>query len=456
MKTSIIKSIFAIVLFTTVFTSCTESDNGYDTVSKEVPTFELTTTTSVAAVIATATGTPTVYTNDDVIEAYVTSNDAGGNFYKSLSLQDVQTGGPAPLGFSVSINQSMLFERGFFAGRKVYIKLKGLAIAKVFGTMVIGHIDPTDATRINGIEGLEMADFLFPSATIVDESTLVRHMSLAAAASDIVQNTLIEIDNVQFADNSLARTYFDVDSGGVATNQDIVDAILGGRSRYCRISKFAPFSTGKVPTGRGTIRGVMTKYNSDYQFLVRSEADFKLTNPRTYNFPATLTENFSSYAATGSYSAFTSFVNFPNYLNFAPVGTKKWFVKTGGFLEMSSFGGAIENNKAYFIVPVDMTAASTMKFDLKSTFFLNSLGFKLYRTTDYVPGMKLSDATLTDISTACNQAFPAANATLTAVTYNIPATVTGNGYFVFAYVGSSISTGPAVTTTIDIDNIIIN
>jgi hypothetical protein len=455
MKTSIIKSIFAFALLT-AFTSCTESDNGYDSVSKEVPTYELTTTKTVATVIATATTTPTVYTNDDVIEAYVTSNDAGGNFYKSISFQDVQTGGPAPLGFSVSVNQSMLFERGFYAGRKVYIKLKGLAIAKIFGTLQIGHIDPTNNTRISGIEGLEMSNFLFPSATIVDESTLVRHMTLAAAATDIVQNTLIEIDNVQFSDNSLARTYFDVDSGGVATNQDIVDATNFGRSRYCRISKFAPFSTGNVPTGRGTIRGVMTKYNSDYQFLVRSESDFKLTSPRTYNFVSTLNENFTSYTASGSYNVFTTPTAFPNYLNFAPVGDKKWFVKTGGFLEMSAFGGTIEDTKAYFIVPVNMTAASSIKFDLKSTFFLNSLGFKLYRTTDYVPGMKIQDATLTDISTACNQAFPTANATLTAVTYNIPTAVTGNGYFVFEYVGTNIATGPAVTTTIDIDNIIVN
>jgi hypothetical protein len=273
-------------------------------------------------------------------------------------------------------------------------------------------------------------------------------MSLAAAASDAVQNTLIEIDNVQFADNSIARTFFDIDSGGYATNHDIVDATTGGTTRYCRISQYAPFSVNNVPAGRGSIRGVMTKYSSDFQFIVRSEADFHLTNPRTYTFFSTLNENFASFAI--------SQVAFPNYLNFSPVGTKKWLIKTGGFLEMSAFSGNVERNKAYFVVPVDMTVASTFKFDIKAGFYTNSLGLKIYRTANYVPGMKISDATLFDITTSFTLPSGTTSSFASAGTYNIPPTVTGNGYFVFEYTGTNISTGPPVTTTVDIDNIVVN
>ncbi|WP_293875568.1 DUF5689 domain-containing protein [Flavobacterium sp.] len=445
MKIFILKfSLLSIALIT--ISSCTKSDT-YNAVSQEVTTYNFTTTKSVADINILANSTPTVYTGDDIIEAYVTSTDAAGTFYKSLSLQDVQTGSTTPIGFSISADQTMLFKRGFFAGRKIYIKLKGLAIAKVYGSMQIGLIDPADATKLTGISGTVLANYLFPSAVIVNEDTLVRHLSLADAASDAVQNTLVEIDNVQFADNSIARTFFDIDSGGFATNHDLVDATIGGTTRYCRISQYAIFSADNVPAGRGSIRGVMTKYSSDFQFIVRSEADFHLTNPRTYTFFSSLNENFSSFA--------NSQVTFPNYLNFSPVGTKRWLIKAGA-LEMSAFSGAVERNKAYFVIPVDMTAASTFKFDIKVGYFTNSLGLKIYRTADYVPGMKISDATLYDITTSFTLPSASTTAFSSAGTYNIPTTVTGNGYFVFEYTGTNITTGPPVTTTVDIDNIVVN
>lgn len=447
MKINIIKLVFLVAIISLV-SSCTKSDS-FNSVSQEVPTYTLTTTKTVAQInaLVNTTPAPTIYTGDDIIEAYVTSNDAAGTFYKSISFQDVQTADGTPIGFSVNADQTMLFQRGFFPGRKVYIALKGLAIAKVYGSMQIGILDPTSSTGISGISGTVLANYLFPSSTIVDETKLLRHMSLSAAASDVVQNTLVEIDNVEFADNSIARTYFDIDSGGYATNHDIVDATSGGTTRYCRISQYAPFSVDNVPAGRGSIRGVMTKYSSDFQFIVRSEADFYLTNPRTYNFVSTLNENFSSYA--------TNQVAFPKYLNFSPVGTKKWLIKSGA-LEMSAFSGNVENNKAYFVVPVDMTAANTFKFDIKVGFFTNALGLKVYRTSDYVPGNKISSATLNDITSYFNLPLASTTSFSSAGTYNIPANITGNGYFVFEYTGTNISTGPPVTTTVDIDNIVIN
>jgi Family of unknown function (DUF5689) len=456
MKLDILKSLFFVTI-TSLFLSCV-GDETYNNVSQEVPTFAFTPTTTVATLDLATTTTPTTYLLDDIIEAYVTSNDASGNFYKSISFQDVQTGSTVPVGFSLSLDQTMLFQKGYFPGRKVYIKLKGLAIAKVFGSMKIGLIDPTDPTQISNISGSDFQKYLFPSATIVDESTLVRHVSLAAAAADPIQNTLIEIDNIQFSDSSLGKSFFDasLNSAGLGTNHDMVDVTLGGRARFCRISKFAPFSINKTPVGRGSIRGVMSKYNSDFQFTVRNESDFKLTNARTYNFPATISENFNSFPVSSSYNSLTSFTAFPSYLNFITAGTKKWYIKTGGFLEMSAFSGNVENNKAYFVVPVDMTAANNMKFDIKVGFFTGQLGLKVYRTTDYVPGMNINDATLADITTAFN--LPSASTTVfaTSGTYNIPANVVGNGYFVFEYTGTNISTGPPVTTTINIDNIVVN
>ena len=122
---------------------------------------------------------------------------------------------------------------------------------------------------------------------------------------------------------------------------------------------------------------------------------------------------------------------------------------------MSAFAGNVEDNKTYFMVPVNMTAASNFGFKVSVAFFTNRLGLKVYRSMDFVPGMKLKDATLVDISSSFP--IPSANVNNLAVNYAIPATVTGNGFFIFEYSGTSrTNAGPVVTTTIQLDDIIVN
>ena len=301
MKNKII-NILVLITFTVLIISCTDAEKGFPTTLQTIKTSELTVNKQVIDVVNAATVIPTLYTSDDIIEAYVTSNDAGGNFYKSISFQTIPTTGN-PVGFSISVDQTMLFTKGFTPGRKVYIKLKGLYTAVVFGSMQIGVADPSSTTGLTGLSEVDYQNFLFPSATIVNEETFVRHITLAQATATStpitsILNTLIEIDNTQFADNSIARTLFDIDNGGFGTNHELVDVTLGDITpsikKYCRISQYSPLSSNQVPSGKGSVRGIMTKYNTDFQLIVRQLDDFKLTASRTYNFNATLNENFDT------------------------------------------------------------------------------------------------------------------------------------------------------------------
>ena len=443
------KLITTLSIFTLLvsFSSCVDDDTKMENPDSGIVTQEFTATKTVQDIVTfNNTPTPALYTADDIIEAYVTSSDETGTFYNSISFQNIDTNISQPIGFSVSANFSS-FAKGFTPGRKVYIKLKGLYTAVVDGSLKIGGLYDGQIGRISENE---WQNFLFVSATKVAEENLVRTVSLTTAASNVNLNTLIEIDNVQFTDGSLARTFFDVDSGGSATNHNIVD-IAGGTTRYFRVSKFALFAYQNIPSGRGKIRGIMTKYGSDYQFIVRHQNDVKLANPRTYNFNSTLTENFESYAVNQK--------GFTNYLNFATSGTKDWIIKTVNAtkcVQMSAFGGSQESNKSYFVVPVDFTTANSLSFQVDADFYTNGFGLKVYRTSNYVPGKKISEATLFDISSSFT--FPAANTTVfsSAGTYTIPTSVQGNGYFIFEYTGSNIS-GPSLqTTNCNIDNIVIN
>jgi hypothetical protein len=467
MKNIFLKSILILTIFSGIFSSCINSDD-YSTPENTLTTSELTTTTTPEAVNALATiaaGTQTPifqYTADDIIEGYVTSSDEAGTFFKSISFQTLPVGGAAPTGFSVPINVSTLYGRGFTPGRKVFIKLKGLYIGKVFGSLQIGSLYEGTIGRISEFE---WKNHLFPSVIKVAESQLVRTLTIADAYTDANQNTLIELDLVQFADGSFNRTYYDVDSGGGATNH-LLTSTNGGTQNIIRFSSFAPFTGKQVPTGSGKIRGVLSKFNTDFQFVVRYESDIKLVNPRADVNPpivgnnllylGNFTENFESYTAG---SATTGQNNFPKYVNDPVIGSKTWRARTASnnkYIEMSSFGSPSEKNRTLFIVPVNMTAASTLSFQSRSGFY-NGETLKVYYSTNYVPGGLISAASLVNITS--NFAISTASSATATFTnsgiYTIPATVTGNGFFIFEYTGSGIST-PALTTNMQIDNITVN
>ena len=443
-----------------IVTGCA-NDDSYSVPTSTLDTYELTTTTTVAAVNLAATGTPVEYTSDDIIEAYVTSSDEAGIFYKSISFQTIPTDSSAPIGFSVPINLTSTFGKGFIPGRKVYIKLQGLYTAKVFGSLQIGKLFGTSIGRISEFE---WQNYLFPSATVVPEASFVRTMTLAMAYADVNQNTLVELEPVQFSDSSLNRTYYDIDSGGGSTNHLLV-ALTGGTERIIRFSSFAPFTGKQVPSGSGKIRGVLTKYNADFQFMVRYESDIKLTGDRVDVFPAivgnantfvsTLNEPFTSYTTTNQ-------TNFPKYINDAFEGSRYWQLKTfsgNKYIEMSSFGGSGSPGipaKTFFLVPVDFTAANTFTFKKEIRFNAgNALKVYYVKAENYTPGLAANLSTFNNITSSFTISYPAIGASESAFNsagvYTIPAGLTGNGYFVFEYTGTTV-----ITTTVQIDDIVIN
>jgi len=217
----------------------------------------------------------TVITGDDIIEGYVTSSDKGGNFYKTISFQTLD----ASFGFSVDVDVTSTFIN-FEPGRKVLIKLNGLYTQMYNGSLNLGGV-----YLINGfatIGRLPEADYLTylnRSCTVVPEETLVQHVTLTQLKNDSYLNKLVEIDNVQFADGSVGHTYYESsnDIGG-ATNHLLTDAT--GDTLIFRTTSQADFSGNAVPNGSGKVRGILTKYGNDYQFIARTEEDIKLTSPR--------------------------------------------------------------------------------------------------------------------------------------------------------------------------------
>ena len=460
MKTNILKSIFIIAISAGMLTSCVNDDD-YNTPNLndlnciEVDSLATTKTIQEIFDIATAAnGSPVNYTADDVIDAYVVSSDKGGNFFKTIHFEAADRS----IAFSALVdyaNYSSLYQ----VGRHVKIKLQNTYIQIKDGGLIIGQLDGNSVFRI--AQPLVIPTFPRTCEDLKPEDSLVTKLTISEAiASNEHLNKLIEIDSVQFTANAVGKPYHIPANGSSGTNSTITD--INGKTIIVRSGSFSKYAVKIVPENSGTIRGILTRFGTTFQFTPRYESDIMLNQERFYintqlggtniQYLGAFTENFESFA--------TSEKTFPAYLNDSYVGNRYWEVRSfsnNKYIQMSSFGGTPEVNRTLFYVPVDMTAANTFSFKTKDGFNTGSV-LKVYYTTNYTPGTEVSNATLVDIT---NQ-FTIASGTTSGYAptftnsgvYNIPVTVTGNGFFIFEYTGQGIA--PAVTTTMQIDDIVIN
>ena len=131
-----IKLIVTTVILATLSSCVNGDDYGVPDLSNDCVT--IVKTKEVSDITNSATATTVPYTTSetvvDYIEAYVTSSDEGGNFYKSISMMSLD----GLKGFSMPVDNYNLYTE-FEPGRKVTIKLdKNRYFNKQHGSTVIG------------------------------------------------------------------------------------------------------------------------------------------------------------------------------------------------------------------------------------------------------------------------------------------------------------------------------
>ncbi len=355
MKTTNLKSLLFISLIAITFSSCI-NDDYYDNIDEGCTT--ATPTKTVQEIYDTATAEPVIYAEEDIIEAYVTSSDAGGTFYKSISLVSID----GTKGFSIPVDMYNIYTE-FEPGRKVYVYLKNRYYNITYKSLIIGglYTELVNDVEVYSVGRLVPEDFrktMKASCEKIDEEDLVQPVTITEALDNNYINKLIEIDNVQFSDEALNTNYYNPNNDiGGATNINIVDE--DGNKIIFRTSEFAKFAGHPVASGRGKIRGVLTKYNSDFQFLARTEADIQLTGPRLVPL---FEETFSS--------------NFPLWIKHSVVGSQIWTLDTtfgnpGSCAKMSGYSSGNKANEDWLISPViNMTtiASATLSFDTATKF----------------------------------------------------------------------------------------
>jgi hypothetical protein len=222
-----------------------------------------------------------------------------------------------------------------------------------------------------------------PTCTKVDESKLLpinaAGVPTAVTISDITNgnaylNRLIELENVMFDDASIqSPAYYNVNNDlGGATNLRIVD--ISGGSLIFRTSSYANFAARSVLKGTGKIRGVLTKYGTDYQFVARTQSDINLTNDVNDRF-TTIKEGFD--ASQGAWTAFSV------------TGSQSWqysstFGNPGGMMKMSGYSGGNQNNEDWLISPAqDFTAWTLAYLSFDNAYKFTGAPIEVYVSNNY-------------------------------------------------------------------------
>lgn len=288
MKTyTTIKTLVFSAIVAVTFTSCVKDD---DWNAPEIlcnNRFDAPTTTMAAfAALAPGASTGNTYKipadgTPVIFDAYVVSSDEQGNFYKTISFQDKPEN--PTVGLSLEVDKASNYA-DFPVGSHIRIKANGLVLGWDRGTRKIGSIDPTYAIgRIPSILLTRYLSGVCNGNNRLDIATLVptKVANLNAAKDEKYLNTLVQVSDVQFKldDPTKPFTYISY-IAGVGQDTDRTVEGKNGNTTAIRNSGFSTFGSNLVPTKSGDLTFVVSRYNANYQMLIRSTADVNFVNER--------------------------------------------------------------------------------------------------------------------------------------------------------------------------------
>ena len=241
------------MIFLVLFISCIKTDD-FDVPMIEIEEPDISANSSISAIknaFDQAGGELFTFGENDnsIVEGFVVSSDEGGNFFKTLIIQD-QPENPTA-GIEILIDKKAYFTKYNF-GRKVFIKLAGLSISSLGGKYKLGY------NFRNEVE--EIPESLLDSLIIRSSETfeIIPKSLLLSDISNSNIGTFIELKDVQFKHSEIGKTYagepFDEFNGDRILIQckDQISTTLS-------TSTFSDFKSNIIPNKKGNIRAVFTK-----------------------------------------------------------------------------------------------------------------------------------------------------------------------------------------------------
>ncbi len=390
-------------------------------------------------------GNFTQVTADRIITGVVVANDATGNFYKSITIQD------ATAAIQVNIDGFDL-NALFPVGRRVYIKVKDLWLSDFRRYVQLGgSVDRTvpASPELAPIPMALLDKYIIRAEAGQRVNPLVLNIN---QLTDQHQGMLVSINQVEFIPVDANKLYAD------AVNKVSVSRTFGdcfGNAMVMRTSGYASFASARTPAGHGSITGIYTVFNNTGQLVIRDTTDIDMRNTRcSSGSPVVLlNEDFETTIPGSDVTLF-------GWQNIAESGGRKYASKSFSFnnyAEISAFNSAQSNMTSWLISPafdLNSTANEILSFKTKDG-FNNGAVFQVLISTNYNGGNTPWTATWTNLGGTIATGSTTGFATNWTNSGNISlATFSGtNVYIAFRYAGTDPATGAKRTTTFQLDDI---
>jgi len=264
--------LFALVMGLSVsLTSCSDDDDSPIDQTPVIPTVESNSTiTEIKAM--RVEGEFFTITEDKIIEAVVVSSDVAGNFYKNLMLVEAKKDAPyAAIEVKVNVEDLAAI---YPVGQKVMVNCKGLIVNDNYGFANLGGntYEKDGKTKLGGI-----AEDVYATTIVkVGEPTSVepKTVKISEVTNDMLSG-LIKIEGVQFNEADKTKTF---GADGSYASRTIIDA--EGNTIIMKTSGYAKFVEEQLPTGNGSIIGVLNIYRDAYEITIRNTDDVVMTGDR--------------------------------------------------------------------------------------------------------------------------------------------------------------------------------
>ncbi len=245
MKT-VIKFLSFSILLSFLFTNCVKEDFDRPPISS-IPIGNVLTIADLIQIYNQVEDT--VFTTDNSVYATVTMDDRSGNIYRNAYIQD-GTG---------AINLHLNEPGGLSIGDSIRVYLKNCILSEYSGLLQIDNVHNDSNIII-----IANRQYIEPETVTIPEILTGNY-----------ESHLIKLNDVQFAEYELGKTYAKTDE---STNRILEDCDFN--TLIVRTSSYANFAEDLLPEGKGSLIACVGRYNDDWQLYIRTVTEVDLNGER--------------------------------------------------------------------------------------------------------------------------------------------------------------------------------
>ncbi|MDD4149407.1 MAG: DUF5689 domain-containing protein [Bacteroidales bacterium] len=305
------------------------------------------------------------FVDDFSVYAVITMDDKSGNIYKAAYVQDGTR----------AINLHLMSSGGLYEGDSVRIYLKGLTLMDYRGMMQLDsvHVD-------NNIVKVSTLKHKTPELVTIDQINTGQYLA-----------KLIKLEDMHFIEEDLGKTYANKEDL-ITENRTLEDEL--GQRVFVRTSGYASFAGNKIPTGKGSVIGILGKHDDDWQLLIRSTSEVKFRD-------AIITVNFDEIENGVP-------VDLEDWENYMEIGSLSWMGYVGTTNSSVRIIGDGQENSTWLILPQLEINKGVLEFRTRAG-NLTGASLKAFISNDYDGEGNAENATWTElpanIATATSSSF---------------------------------------------------